>query len=152
MTDNQLFFSSNEMIHSVGLNYLQERALWDDPELLSWDAYPYTFLVYGQDVFFINMDSLELCRFSANLNGPLSYSGETASATVLVEESVITFTISEDVIYYTTTTFDDMPTKLYKMSLDGGGKTFLVEGKSPIVLGNYLFYFDNDNKMVFMPK
>jgi hypothetical protein len=133
-------------------NHQSPEALWDDPERQAWTTYPYTFVVYNKDIFYINMWSFELCRFDAEADMIVAGSIDNTANTdidVLADKDIgaAHFTISENFIYYET-----LEKKIYKTDLTGDNHEFIADGYAPIVLGNYLFYYNADGEMVCAAK
>lgn len=104
-----------------------------------WGIFSNAFLVYNQEVFCIS-DGM-LIKFNTNNNDDVPEIVEFGIS------DVICFTISEDTLYYAT--FDE---KIYKSDLDGKNIKFIADGYAPVVLKDFIFYFDRDNKMVSIPK
>ena len=153
IVEGRLFLNDAERILSFGLDYLRPGAVWDDPEMPLPEGVvcPYLFLAYDQYVFYINRYTAEFCRFnSADLS---IISANTSGSNVsnpnmeVLGEGIREFTISENVIYYST--FDR---EVYKMGLDGKEPGFIEEGYAPNVIGNYLFFYDKNDKMVCLLK
>ena len=115
---------------------------------------PVLFLVYGQYVFYIDSINAELNRFNlSDFDIVYSYNGGTADGNnsnpnmiVLASKEVLEFTISENVIYFST-----FERKIFRMDIDGKNREFIVDGMSPAVLGNYLFYLDKNGEMACLP-
>ena len=129
--NDQLFYGWDEAIIRMNL---------DGTNLQSWPTYPSLLHVYQQFVYYINMFSGALCKFNPNENNT------TTDDIILVDNDVLNFTISENVLYYTT-----IDNKIYEIDLNGNNTRYITDGTAPIVLGKYLFYYDINDKMVSIP-
>jgi len=123
-----LYFGSDEALVCMNL----DRSAFE-----SWPAYPTALLIYKNNAYFSNYIDRGLAKFNIE-NG----NNKGGPDFIRLAENVLSFTISEDVIYFTT-----HDNSLYKMDLDGNNAEYIAAGSAPVVLGNYLFYFDMDDEM-----
>ncbi len=125
--NRQLIFGRGEGLYRWDLNASDSQS-WD-----AYPAYPYALVVYQQDVYYINAHTLGLHKITAD-----AFTNDT----VIVEEGVLSFTITGNALYYATS--EDM---IYRMGLNGADRTFIAEGSYPIAAGNCLFYYNTDEEM-----
>jgi len=136
--DNKLYYSCDESLVQVDLSSSEETIYY---------LYCYSFLIYKGQIF-VN-DFGNFGKTSINHNEPIyenkeheTQYGSLYERQPLTDNQVTCFTVFQNTIYFAT--FDD---KIYKMDLDGNNLEFIVDGSDPIVLNEYLFYYNTEGKI-----
>ena len=122
--NNQLYIGHHESVVKNSLECVPEK---------TWYAIPHLFVAYKEDLFYVPYYTTKLYRTSINTE---------VEGTQVIDKDIAFFTVSQDEIYFST--FDK---KIYKSDLEGNNLKFIVDGTAPILLSEFLFYLNPEDKM-----
>ena len=100
-------------------------------------------VLYGKHLYYIDFSRRGLHRLNVSSFDRSAYNYKTKT---LVEENVESFTIKGGTLYYAT-----RDNKIYRISLNGWGRTFITNGSGPIATGSRLFYYNEEGEMKHIP-
>ena len=119
----------------------------DGTDIQTYDLDHHNLMIYG-DSFFYTDDKDYVFGQPDPYEGGLykkSLSDIDAEAVELVQGEVVTFTISDNTIYFAAFLKDSVKhQQIYRIDLDGNNLEYIVDGNCPNVVGDYLFFTGAD--------
>jgi len=138
MSGNRLYYCRDEEIFEM--NPLTGK-LAD-----SWGVYPLgPMLVDGQWIYCVREDTQEhIALYKFNTTDP-----DAENHGVKILSGAGDFSIAGENLYYAVYSKRSKTTNIYRADINGQAPQWITAGSSPIVLGNYLFYWDLNSKMAW---